>query len=457
MDKFNELRNKYKKFIYHSYKITENNEYILIEYNFEIENLKTFNPSIKILKSDINFKNVESSFVKNMIFNIGMVESISYWKSSCPKDIIIQCGYLDAEQIVWFKKLYYYGLGEYRFINNIKIEKDDFVNIICNYKKQENIEPLENIYNLSGTIIPVGGGKDSCVTLELLKDNKENNLCLLIGGKEPSIKTVEIAGYNKNQIIEVSRIIDKNLIELNKQGFLNGHTPFSALLAFLSYLIAFLTNKKYVALSNESSANESNVEGDKINHQYSKSFEFEQDFRNYSNKYLNAKVEYFSMLRPLNELQIAMLFSKLDKYHKIFRSCNVGSKIVPWEWCGGCPKCLFVFVILSQFLYKEKLVEIFKNDLFDKKELLKTFIELCGYGKTKPFECVGTYEEVNYAISKTINNLESKNEKLPYLLQYYKDNYKMIDTKTEEILKRFNEENNLTEEFDKILRGKIND
>lgn len=457
MDKFNELRNKYKKFIYHSYKVTENNNYILIEYNFEIENLKIFNPTIKILKAEINFKSIESNFVKNMIFNIGMVESISYWKCVCPKDVIIECGYLNDEQINWFKKLYYYGLGEYRFINNITIEKDDFVNIICKCEKQENVEVEENKLELSGAIISVGGGKDSCVTLELLNKHKENNLCLLIGGKEPSIKTTEVAGYNKNQIIEVKRTIDKNLIELNKQGFLNGHTPFSALLAFLSYLIAFLTNKKYVALSNESSANESNVVGYKINHQYSKSFEFEQDFRDYANKYLQAKVEYFSMLRPLNELQIGMLFSKLEKYHSIFRSCNVGSKAIPWEWCGTCPKCLFVFAILSPFLYKEKLIKIFKKDLFQNKELLKTFTELCGYGETKPFECVGTFEEVNYAISKTIKNLEDSDYDLPYLLQYYKDNYKMVNINTNEIIKRYNEENNLTDEFDKILRGKIND
>ena len=32
-----------------------------------------------------------------------------------------------------------------------------------------------------------------------------------------------------------------------------------ALLAFLTYLVAYLGNKKYIVLSNESSANESNV------------------------------------------------------------------------------------------------------------------------------------------------------------------------------------------------------
>lgn len=66
----------------------------------------------------------------------------------------------------------------------------------------------------------------------------------------------------------------------------------------------------------------------------------------------------------------------------------------------------------------------------------------------------GTYEEVNFAISKIIKDLEDKYIKLPYLLQYYKDNYKMIDTNID-ISKRYNEENNLPKELDNILRKAI--
>ena len=140
------------------------------------------------------------------------------------------------------------------------------------------------------------------------------------------------------------------------------------MLAFASYFVAYLTGKKYIAISNELSSNESNVRGEKINHQYSKSFEFEEDFRWYVNNYLEDQVEYFSMLRPLNELQVAKIFSQMKKYHKIFRSCNRGSKENPWNWCCNCPKCLFVFIILSPFLYKKKLVKIFKKDLYENKD-----------------------------------------------------------------------------------------
>ncbi len=450
MENFETLRKKYR-FIYKNYCVEENETSIIIKYKFEIPNLSIFEPKIEILKKDIKFKDINSSLVKNIVFNLGMVEAISYWKCACPENIVVECGNLNEEQIKWFKKLFYLGLGEFRYINNIKISQEEMVNITCYNNEIFNI--TENLEAPTGTIIPIGGGKDSTVTLELLKESKDNNYCLMIGGKEPSIQSAKIVGYTDNQIIEIRRTIDNNLLELNKKGYLNGHTPFSAMLAFLSYLVAYLTGKKYIALSNESSANETNVDGENINHQYSKTFEFEQDFREYADKYLKAKVEYFSMLRPINELQIAMLFAENKKYHKIFKSCNVGSKSLPWKWCCNCPKCLFVYIILSPFLYKDELIEIFGEDLFEKKELLNTFIELCGYGKIKPFECVGTFKEVNFAINKTIENLEDR--ELPYLLKYYNDNYGIYSL-VEDLTKEYNENNNLPKEFDDILRGKIN-
>jgi hypothetical protein len=145
-----------------------------------------------------------------------------------------------------------------------------------------------------------------------------------------------------------------------------------------------------------------------------------------------------------------MLFSRIEKYHKVFKSCNVGSKTEPWKWCCNCPKCLFVFTILSPFLYKEKLVDIFGEDLYEREDLLKTFIELCGYGETKPFECVGTYSEIKYAITKTIEKISDG--KLPYLLKYYKENFELSK---EEMLNYYNDENNVPEEFAKILKQEL--
>lgn len=68
----------------------------------------------------------------------------------------------------------------------------------------------------------------------------------------------------------------------------------------------------------------------------------------------------------------------------------------------------------------------------------------------------GTYEEVNFAISKTIQKLIKGKQKLPYLLDYYYKNYRLVDTNID-LTKRYNNENNLPKEFDDILRKAIFD
>lgn len=446
-NKFTEYRIKYPQFIYKNYKLEKDNNNLKITFNFEIPGLREFNPTTTIPLNNIEI-DINDKFLNYLAFNLGLIEVISYYKSTCSPSIIIEAGYINNDQINWLKKLYYYGLGEFMYVNNIQIDEKDLMNIICTHNYEEI--PIPN-YNGKGNLIPIGGGKDSNVSLEILKDYKNDNLCFIINPKEVTLACAQAAGYPQDKIIGIKRTIDKNLIELNNEGFLNGHTPFSAIVAFSSYITAYIYNKKYITLSNESSANEATVIGTKINHQYSKTFEFENDFNNYTNKFFKIDIKYFSLLRPLTEYQIGMLFSNYKKYHPIFKSCNVGSKSTPWNWCCNCPKCLFVFTILSPYLYKENLVDIFGEDMFENKDLVKIFDELLGYSETKPFECVGTYEEVRYAVSKLINKLENK--KLPYLLQYYKNNYPLeLDTDYEHL---FNEENNLPEEYKKLVRKEL--
>lgn len=440
--KFEELREKYPTIIYDSYKIVESDESYKIIYNFIIPNLVEFNPTLTINKENIK-NDIHSSIAKNIIFNIGMIELISYFKCTCSKNIKIKAGYLDEYQKNWFKKLYYYGLGEFMYINKIEVSEDDLLEFEVLGEKEEY--ELVN-YNGSGNLVPIGGGKDSTVSLELLKGM--DNTCFTLNAKDPHMECIEVSEYKKH--FNISRTIDPNLIELNKQGFLNGHTPFSSLVAFVTYLCAYLNNNSYIVLSNEASANEATVIGTKINHQYSKTYEFENDFNEYTKKYFNIDIKYFSLLRPLTEYQIGFLFSQYEQYHKVFKSCNVGSKSKPWVWCCNCPKCLFVYCILSPFLYKDKLINIFGEDLFEREDLLNTFIELLGYSDTKPFECVGTYSEVRYAISILINKL---GDNLPYLLNYYKEHYNL--ELEHNFLKYYNEQNNLDSIFEKRLKEEL--
>ncbi len=446
---YNTLIKKFPKFIYKSYDIVDEGDKLVIKYEFEIPGLNTYTPKTEIPKKEFKFKDVNSDFVRNIVFFIGMTEAISYFKITCSPQFVIECGNLNEDQKKWYRKLFYLGLGEFRYRNNIEVNEEDFVSFegLGNVIEQEEATDSSS---LKGILIPVGGGKDSNVTMDILKPYKEESLAVSIGAKDIVKECCSVAGFNDKDIVEIYRIFPVELKNANDNGYLNGHTPFSAIVAFYTYLVAYLLGKKYVALSNEDSANQSNVEGVNINHQYSKTFEFEKDFREFANKYLKADVEYFSLLRPITEFQIAMLFAKQKEYHKVFKSCNVGSKQVPWVWCCDCPKCLFVYTILSPFLSKEELINIFGEDLFEKESLKDTFVELCGFGEIKPFECVGTYEEVQYAVSEVIRQNEGKN--LPYLVQYYKDNFELRDG---DFRTYYNNQNFVPEEFSKLLKDKI--
>ncbi|MBT3260946.1 hypothetical protein HOC37_03110 [bacterium] len=432
---------KYPEFIYKSYKIEKIRQNIIISFHFYLTKEIQFHPQITIPKKDFKLQiDLESDVIQNMVFNLGLIELISYWKATCSPKIIIEApGSLNTAQIKWWKKLYFKGLGEFFYQNKIQNNVDDFVEIeIKNPKKfqKQNLQPTHK------NLIPIGGGKDSIVTLETLVKTKSSNTPLILNPREASLKTCFIAGYQQTNILEIQRTIDPKLLDLNQKGFLNGHTPFSALLAFTSLLCAALFGYEYIVLSNEASANEATIPGTSINHQYSKSFEFEKDFKNYVANFIVDHIHYFSLLRRFNELQIAQKFSQLNKqYFTVFRSCNKGSK--NGIWCCNCPKCLFVYIMFSAFLSPEELLHIFGNNLFENAKLLSVFQELIGATTTKPFECVGTYAEINAALSIILQK-SAPTKALPLLLKYYKkEHINLIKSKSaiKKELTYFNQEN----------------
>jgi hypothetical protein len=223
----------------------------------------------------------------------------------------------------------------------------------------------------------------------------------------------------------VQRAIDPKLLLLNRKGYLNGHTPFSSYLAFLATLCAAVFDCKYIALSNERSSNEGNVEylGHTINHQYSKSWDFEKKFRAYGKKYLAKNIEYFSFLRPLYELQIAKIFARYPKYFPAFLSCNEahktnsGSRKPTQTWCRKCAKCLFVFASLYPFMETKQLVKIFGSNLFQDQSLIPLMEELVGERNFKPFECVGTTAE---SLAAFYLSLRKTHPPLPALLKHFR-------------------------------------
>ena len=445
---FNKLRSRFTFIAYQSYSFSINDGKIRIRYLFNLSDIYQFEPQIEIpLRSFYRLDQLSNEELDAFIFNLGMIELISYWKCACPPKVIILPFHLTIDQIDWWKKLYFNGLGEFFYTNGIETNQEDFMEII---PESDQKLTVSNTVMTNGVLVPIGGGKDSIVSLELLRKTDFQIIPLIVNPRGATIHTIEKAGFALNDCVIINRRIDPLLIKLNQEGFLNGHTPFSALLAFASVLTAQLTGFKHIALSNESSANESTVIDTQINHQYSKSIDFERDFRNYSRLFLHIELNYFSLLRPLNELQIGKLFSRNKQYFSIFRSCNVGSKTD--SWCGNCPKCLFTYLMLVPHLPLDTVNQIFGKDLSSNEQLIPILKELRGQSDSKPFECVGTVEEVEAAVQFLLN----RNPILQNTILFKEiDKFGPAESNFRNLLETYNHEHFLLPEFEKIVKDAL--
>jgi hypothetical protein len=151
-------------------------------------------------------------------------------------------------------------------------------------------------------------------------------------------------------------------------------------------------------MSNESSASVPNLSwhGRAVNHQWSKGIDAERLIRDAVASRLGPGEWYFSLLRELNELSIAELYARTDRYDDVLTSCNRAftiTKQLSGRWCRDCPKCRFVFLALAVFLPPQRVIAIFGGDLLRDPAQLPGYRELLGLSAFKPFECVGELRE----------------------------------------------------------------
>lgn len=452
----NTLRDKHPRFIFDNFWLRPENNDLKIGYEFRIEPDISFTPEVVI--ENINqpqLQTIPKQVLDKLAFHLGLMEIPSYWKATCSSQIIIKPGSLNQSQIQWWHSLIMNGLGQFFYTNQIDFQQPNFLEITTTQnntwpKYEEKLDPQK-------ILVPVGGGKDSIVTLETLKKTNKTISCLSLNPTRAALEIMQITGCQKPIIVR--RKIDNNLLKLNQKGYLNGHTPFTAYLAFLSVTCAVLFNYSQVAISNERSANEGNLLwlGQEINHQYAKTFEFEQSFNSYAREHLASNIHYFSFLEPLWEIQIAKLLAGYPKYFSAFKSCNQNQKNN--SWCNNCPKCLSVFIALSPFLDQEDLLKVFGEDLFRKESLLPTLKELLGETGCKPFECVSTREETLVALYLALEKRKNSKSQLPLLLKSFQEEvlpkHQNLAQQSQKLLNSWGQDENLPEDLRKILKNEI--
>lgn len=356
------------------------------------------------------WEHIPPDILTSLLQSLLLMLGINYWKIHCAPEMQIEGFRLTYKQAQFWNTLYTKGLGE--FFYRAKVDFRGLVNFPYSTVARWNRKRPTPFIRSRRSLVTHGGGKDSVVTAEILKAaDVPFDLFVLRGRKTPKMQE-RVADLVAHPVLEVRRIIDT--VALRIHGVRNPMATFPSVssLTFIAVLVAALQNYRYVVLSNESSADEGNVLylGLEANHQWSKSTESEIMLREYIVEYITPDIVPFSLIRPYSEIEMVRQFSAYPNYFHSFSSCNenfhASTDITDVTrdgrvyWCNTCPKCIFIFACLTAFLPKEVVVEIFGENLYANETFLTTYKELLGLEGIKPFECVGTAEEMIVAMAR---------------------------------------------------------
>jgi hypothetical protein len=317
--------------------------------------------------------------------------STSYYKIAAPRKVVLDPLKLADKALPWVTALFREGLGEFAYQNDLPHVLDlDLV------PGAFPASPIPTVVD-GAPLVPVGGGKDSIVTVEALKSRSP-----VLFAVNPNAIIKDVMAVSDLPVFTARRVLDPQIRELNAAGGLNGHIPVTAINSLIAVATSVLHGLGPVVMSNESSASVPNLtwRGHDINHQWSKGLPAEVLLRDALEAHAGLSDAYFSLLRGLSELHIARVFARYTAYDHVVTSCNAAFKQrdASARWCGHCPKCRFVFLAMAPFTGKPRLLDIFGTDLFEDESQLPGYRELMGIAAHKPFECVGEIEESQVAL-----------------------------------------------------------
>ncbi|MGB8195732.1 MAG: hypothetical protein WCF25_01835 [Acidimicrobiales bacterium] len=334
-----------------------------------------------------------------------LIAGLSYYKAGAARRIDVGTTPLGTQGRRLLKAALSDGLGEFAYRNQLPLSD-------VTIEGRTGVEPYEPFLDSNRVLTPFGGGIDSVVTVEQLRPHVDQALFVVspsAGRFAPLEATAAVTGL---EIIRASRTLDPQIVR-GDDSFFNGHVPVTTMITLLAAVAAVASGRGGVALSNEHSSSVANLRwyNSDINHQWSKSWNAEHLIASAIAERVGDELVVASYLRDRSELWVAEAFSKLTRYHHVFRSCNRAFSQDPSErasqWCGECDKCLFVNLVLAPFLTRAQLHDIFSSEPLSDPALNAQLRTLVGLGdEHKPFECVGDPDESAVALTEVSRHEE---------------------------------------------------
>lgn len=345
---------------------------------------------------------VKDPLTKYILQILHLIVGVSYYKSLLGE---VHTSYkLNKDEAAYLNDVFDNGFGELAYLNKIT---DSIRPFTANSDHSASPKDLHG----DGAILGIGGGKDSIVAGELLKKLRVSTATMDMATRDnrgQAGAVMDIMGFDQ---LTIERYVDTKIVSFTDEHRGNhGHIPFSALLAWFGVLLAYATNKRYIMMANESATSTGNTtwNGRVVNHQWTKSYEFETITQNFIHTTIASDIWYFSPIRPYSSLAVIALFvSWGEKYYETLTSCNFVLRIDPDKrpnnrWCGVCPKCLSTWLLLSSWLDVKQLEKMFSKNLFDDTSLKPLLMELLDLEGHKPLNCVGTSEELRAVTRKAL-------------------------------------------------------
>ena len=331
-----------------------------------------------------------ASGLQQALLHLHVAAGTSYYKAAAPPEVVIEGSCLTPVEREFHHHLYDEGLREFAVTNGLPVPRP--VLIRSEEGTGRGRASTGATPRAGGLLVPIGGGKDSMVLIEAVKHLRPRLFAV-----NPHPLVFELADRTGLDLIVVRRRLDPALSAANASGALNGHVPITAIVSLIAVVGSFLYGYDSIAMAVERSASEETVlvDGIPVNHQYSKSLEFELLLRELVATSIDPGLRYGSALRPYSELAIARAFARLTDFHGTFCSCNSAFRGVAEtgdRWCGHCPKCRFVALMLAPFVSRADLAAILGRDLFADPDQIDGFAALMSH-EDKPFECVGERRE----------------------------------------------------------------